>query len=771
MDSSNQKATGANTPSWAPWLLALTTFLSAFLLFQVQPLISKVILPWFGGGPAVWTACMLFFQVVLFLGYAYAHASTNLLPPKLAGGVHVLILAAACVMLPIIPSAQWKPVTSEAPVKQIALLLAVCVGLPYFVLSSTAPLTQVWYARLVGGKTPYRLYALSNFGSLLALLSYPLVVEPLFGVRMQGLSWSSGFVLFALTCAVCASVAAWRAEIKPSSPSTNTNTAESSDHLANEAPLRWIDIGLWIALPALASAILLAGTNVLCQDVASFPLLWVLPLSIYLVTFILCFDSDKWYKRIPFMLACAVLSWIYILHWEVGWGESMSQRLLIQIGFHVSLLFCAAMMCHGELARLRPAPKYLTGYFLAMSAGGALGGLAIALYAPNFLKDYTELAYCMLALWLLAFIVLAADRRTALTGVRGYWVWTVLLSLVVTMASVLFLPLPELGIKRLATRRNFYGVLKVNEVKGYDEPDNCLRHLLIHGRIEHGVQFLDPIRRYVPCYYYAAATPVGPAILNANKPEGLLYGVVGLGTGTMATYCGPKDKLRYYEIDQQIVDIAKDPKLFTYLADARGDVTIVMGDARLSLEKEANDPLLPKLDLLALDAFSSDSIPVHLLTREAMEIYFRRLKSDGVLAVHISNGYLQLERVLQSHAKAMGLSGIHGRGVFLVDPERQVSAGDVRGMISSDWVMLAKDANILKTLKIPGTPLEERPSVKNPVEWTDDYSNIVSIFRFGNAGIDIMTDEKVLAAQTIQKETVHYFIRPGSTPTPSANTP
>ena len=762
----SNKQSSPNVPTWAPWLLAATTFLSAFLLFQVQPLISKVILPWFGGGPAVWTACMLFFQVVLFLGYAYAHGSTLLLHPRTAGALHVLILIAACLLLPIIPSAEWKPTGSDEPVKQIALLLGVCVGLPYFVLSSTAPLTQVWYSRLVGGQTPYRLYALSNFGSLLALLSYPLIVEPSLGVKMQGWTWSAGFAVFAATCAVCASVASWRT----ATPNALGKAAESEVKTGSkeEKKPRWIDVLLWIALPALASAVLLAGTNVLCQDVASFPLLWVLPLSIYLITFILCFDSDQWYRRWLFMIACAVLSWVYVVHWEIGWSESMVNRLLTQVAFHSCLVFCASMFCHGELARLRPSPRYLTGYFLAISAGGAVGGLLVGLAAPNFLKEYTELGYAMLILWVLGMIVLWTDEKSPVREGRHYWTWAVLGSLTVTMAAVLFFPLPEFGMKRLTTRRNFYGVLKVSEVRELDEPENCLRHVLVHGRIEHGVQFLDPSRRYTPVYYYAFATPVGPAVTNSRRSDGVDLGVVGLGTGTMATYCGPGDRLRYYEIDQQIVDIAKDPSLFTYLQDCRGDLEIVMGDARLTLEKEANDPALPRLDVLVLDAFSSDSIPVHLLTREAMEMYFRRLGPDGLLAVHISNSYLELERVLQSHAKAMGLAGRQKRGIYLVYPERTASR-DTRGIVSSDWVILARSNEVLDRLQIPGVPLEKRPSAAEPVLWTDDYSNIVSVFRLGKRGVDQLEESAINAAKVIQSESAKLFARPEtfSSTTPS----
>lgn len=671
---------------------ALTVFLSAFLLFQVQPLIGKFILPWFGGAPGVWMACLLFFQVMLLAGYAYAHLVVSRLSPRTQAWLHAaLLLAVVVVTLPIIPSERWKPPDPLNPSGRIILLLALTIGLPYFALATTAPLLQAWVARLDPRVAPYRLYALSNSASILALVSYPFVIEPLLSRRDQAWAWSGMFVLFAVGCAYCAMRASRAA------PLVET-TGDAEDALPSV--LRRV---LWIALPACASALLLGTTNTLTQDVAPVPFLWVLPLTLYLLTFVLAFDHPRWYSRRiygPLMIVSAG-AMLWAMYQPLG-EISLPRMLVIYSGG----LFIACMMCHGELARLRPHPRRLTAYYLAIAAGGALGGLFVSILAPMLFTRYLEFGISLFACCALILVIVATDERSWLRDLRPPVVWVGLICGMLTMGYLVWANEPaEKGWTLVDRMRNFYGVLRVFETAPEANPRVRLRALR-HGRTTHGVQALNESLRRKPMSYYGPRSGVGQAMQQLESRPNRHIGVLGLGVGSISALTRPGDRIRFYEIDPNVLHLAQTK--FTYLADSPAKVDVVLGDGRLSLEREPPQ----QFDLLALDAFSSDAIPVHLLTKEAFAIYRDHVKPDGVFAIHISNRYLDLRPVVAGLAEEFDLR------VMFITPDFKP---DEDGEYASTWAILSPSS------KLP-------PPDKDQVLWTDDHVNLLRVMKRGKSG-------------------------------------
>ncbi|HYD84672.1 MAG TPA: fused MFS/spermidine synthase, partial [Opitutus sp.] len=725
---------------------ALTIFLGAFLLFAVQPLLGKYILPWFGGSPGVWTTCMLFFQTLLLGGYLYAHLSATRLAPRRQVWLHLALIAVAIALLPIIPGEHWRPRGDENPVSRILLLLGASVGLPYFVLSATGPLMQHWFSQAQPGRSPYRLYALSNAGSLLALLGYPFVFERAFSRQELSIYWSLGLAAFALACGWCA----WRVwKSTPAFVSANatpTTAADDDPALAPTSAPRVppLDRLLWFSLACIASILLLATTNKLSQDIAVVPFLWVLPLSLYLLTFILCFDHPRWYSRGLFagLFALGALIDIHLLF--AGHNAPLPQQV---IGY-ATTLFAGCMLCHGELFRLRPAPARITSFYLHIAAGGAVGGFLVAVVAPLVFDRYLELH---LGLWLLSYFVgvLAFRHRSrslafgtgagAFASVlvlpildalaakpddlsletllqlqeffREHWTFIVFLAVAFLIGAIgrrgwirewdlrvgnfLMLFSVGLGILLIAqvrhdsrdavlTSRDFYGVLKIFE-HNQDQPEFRYK-TLVHGVTSHGLQFSnDPMAAW-PTTYYGEASGVGLVIsqLPPQRPHHL--GLVGLGTGTVAIYGRGGDRVRIYEIDPAVERLARTE--FTYLARSPAKVDVILGDARLSMERELERGESQQFDVLALDAFSSDAIPVHLLTKEAFAIYLRHLKPGGVIAVHTSNRYLDLQPVVENLGRHLGLAS--------------VTVGDSPSdkewwIFRSTWVLLSSNAAALES--------------------------------------------------------------------------
>jgi predicted small integral membrane protein len=607
--------------------------------------------------------------------------------------LHCILLAACLAVLPLAPSAAWKPAGGDDPTWLILGLLATSVGLPYFMLSTTSPLLQAWYARTYTGAMPYRLFALSNFGSLLALLSYPLLVEPWLTTRWQTWTWSACFALFALLCGMLAWKAAGHA------PNAHAESSGQSD-----APGTGLK-AWWVALACCASTLLLAFTSHLSLNIAPIPFLWVLPLALYLASFIVCFESPHWYRRDVFIpLVVAGLAGVcYTL-----WPGQHHRPLWLLLPLYALTLFSACMVCHGELARSKPHPAHLTGFYLMLALGGALGGILVGLLAPRLFDDLYELPLSLFALALLLCAALYRDRQSILYGRVSLPARAVFTVLVAALASVLIWEYTNQAGTSRAAMRNFYAVLKVGDSGSGEEGVRELKH----GTILHGNQFLSPERRAWPTTYYGPLSGVGLAIKAAGAEGPARIGVVGLGAGTLASYGRPGDVMRFYEINPQVVEIARSE--FSFLQDSKARIEIAMGDARLSLAGEAAQ----QFDVLALDAFSSDSIPVHLLTLEALRIYVHHLKAGGILAIHISNRYLGLMPVVAEGARVLGLETLRVNN----------DEDEGRGVSSSDWVLLSASPDVFKTEEMQqyAAPAEPGTSMR---AWTDDYSGVYGILK------------------------------------------
>jgi len=680
-------------------LYALTIFTSAFLLFLVQPIMAKQVLPWFGGSAAVWTVCMVFFQFLLLFGYAYSDFTTRKMTPRNQLILHAVLLTLSLISLPIIPDATWKPAGDEDPTWRILGLLAFTIGLPYFLLSTTGPLVQAWFARAHSSGTVYRLFALSNFASLLALISYPFAVEPWVTTRVQSFGWSAGYVVFVVVC-ICAGVYSLRAHTAALSEAITQKVDDSP-------PPTWAQYGLWLLLSAMGSFMLLAVTNHITHDVASVPFLWLLPLTIYLITFILCFEGRGWYKRIyfigPLIVVVCALAWF--MHEEGGIMDFKVAVPLFSVG-----LFVMCMFFHGELAAMKPAPRYLTTFFLMVSLGGALGGVVVGFIAPKFFNTYYEFGIglvftLLLAAWLalsnVAHSQLARLVPMALlmaTGFTGFHVYHYIHALS--------------NDARLMSR-NFYGTLRVKDT-GPDTSETAMRRLM-HGVIMHGEQYLHKDKRGRITTYYTESSGVGLAVKYFQASGATRVGVVGLGTGTIAGYGRKGDVTRFYEINPQVIEIAR--RDFNYISDSierKGQVDTVLGDARLTMEREAPQ----QYDVLAIDAFSSDAIPVHLITKEAMAIYLKHIKPDtGVVAFHVTNRFLKLAPVVEQIAKTYDLQ------VALVSDDD--TGGDAS---RTDWVLVTRNKKLLADKKIKENTSEISPIPRLRL-WTDDFNNLVQILK------------------------------------------
>lgn len=694
-------------PSASTPLFAAAIGLGAFLLFLVQFILGKQLLPWFGGAPAVWTTCMLFFQVLLLGGYAYAHLLSERFSPRRQRDIHLAALALALLLLlarafvwpsPLTASEAWKPAPEASPILGILGLLSFTVGLPFLVLAATGPLLQSWFARVHPGASPYRLYALSNLGSLLGLLSYPFAIEPALPIAGQGWAWSAGFLAFALVCAGCAA----RAGEAPKLTGPEGQVAKTSPPGAGRRLM-------WFGLSSVASVMLLATTSQISQEVAVIPFLWMLPLAIYLLTFILCFEYERTYVRalwIPLLVlgaagaAGALIAGVHI-------------KMLYQLGLYLLALLAYCMVCHGEIVRLKPDPRYLTGFYLTVSAGGAMGGIFTGVVAPLVFRDFWELPLALLVGFLLAMLVLHQHAwpkhrgRRRLAGVGAVLTSAALL-------GALIHHIREQSEDNDIVTRNFFGVLRV------DAAVNSAGEVytrLLHGRITHGFQYRDPTLAGLPTSYYGPGSGVGLAIRahpRRARSARLHIGVVGLGTGTIASHARAGDRVRFYEINPAVVALSQSvTPVFTYLQRCAGEVAVVVGDARIALEREAPQGF----DVLAIDAFSSDSIPAHLLTIEAVELYLRHLRAGGVLAIHISNRYLDLEPVVRGIAETLGLYV----GLVVDDEDNET-------VYSSDWMIVARDAVDLGSALFDAMQPALEPEAAYP-RWTDAYSNLLQVLK------------------------------------------
>jgi hypothetical protein len=666
---------------------------------------GKFILPRFGGGPSVWSTSLLAFQIFLLVGYAYAALLCARFSPKLQGRIHLSLLAASAAMIvlltvlwrsPILPA--WAPGLPGGtnPIWQIALLLTSAVGLPCALLSSTSPLLQKWWSS--SGATPYRWYALSNLGSMLGLLTYPLVVERVLTLSPQAWVWTAGYAAFLSAAGVCG-VWQMRSVEKPIPV-----VARKKAKKAPKAKPRL----LWLGLAACASTMLLATTNLICQNVAVVPLLWVIPLSLYLLSFIVCFDHARWYRREVFHPLYFVLA---LLALRTMPGNEDPEASIIQLlVIYCLTLLAVCMVCHGELARLKPEPRHLTSFYLMISLGGALGSAFVVLLAPIIFDRFWEFQIALLGCGVLLAAALIQDR--------GSWFYRMRYRRTVVPAGALLMVAGAFYFtsKMLAQRphgdiiwreRNFFGIKTVYE-------DSRPERLLHHGRTLHGLQSLDPRLTNGATTYYRLQSGVGLLLRNYPRPQeqaGLRVGVIGMGVGTVALYGKNGDYYCFYEIDPAIASLSQgDHPLFTYIKSSRARVEVVLGDARITMQEEASRGDLQNFDVLVVDAFRGDAIPVHLLTREAMRLYLQQMRGPrSVIAFHISNSSLDLRPVMAALASDYHLANI-----------------EVSQEGASDWVLLSPDPEMLRIngLATSGQRVEVNRSIK---EWTDDYSNLLEL--------------------------------------------
>lgn len=667
-------------------------FLSAFLLFLIEPLLAKLILPWFGGSAAVWSTCLVFFQCALLLGYLYADVTSRRLTPAGQSYLHISLLLLSLLFLPVAPQPSWRPHEGSDPAWRILGLLTFSIGLPFILLSATSPLVQIWFARRRADGDPYHLFALSNTASLLALLGFPFVIEPHLASHKQVILWSALFAVFAALC----SIAAWLAH---RDPAPQLSIAHEQRRVAAPDPTRQGTMRerlLWLGLGACGSMLLLSITNKLLEDVAPVPLLWVLPLALYLLTFALAFSRRSFYSRalMARFLAVTLGSLGYAIYDPV-YTESVQVSVPV---FCIGLFLCC-LFCHGELALRRPVASQLTSFYLMVASGGALGAVFVGLVAPHIFRSIYELPLALILTALAAMAALWTEGRLA----RIFWAGAA-----VAMAFVLVRNLRDYGKDTVLRERSFYGALRVRQFTNWlKEP----YRVLYHGKIEHGAQYVNPPASLLATTYYGPDSGVGLALTHCCSAAKRV-GAIGLGAGTLAAYGTIRDSFRFYEINPQILGIANN--FFSYLRDSPAKIDVVMGDARLSLESEAPQ----NFDVLAVDAFSGDAIPVHLLTKEAFALYVRHLKPDGILAVHTSNTYLNLPPVVQLLADDAGYTA---QMIINDDNHRKL-------IDSSDWVLVTRNKHFLESVQTTVLigPISVPPHLRL---WTDDYNNLFQILR------------------------------------------
>lgn len=712
------------------------SFLASFLVFLVQPLIARMVLPRLGGSPMVWNTSLVFFQSGLLLGYGYTHLSSRTLSLRRQSLLHIGVLAAPLAVIPIaVPG--WNPPSSGSPAVWLLSLLAVSVGLPYVVVTTSSPLMQKWFSASGHPRShdPYFLYAAGNVGSLSALLGYPFLIEPRLALSDQSKLWAGMYLaLVALNVGLVIHLRLRGGASPASLPAADAAaaTAAPGHELDDRAPT-WRERARWLLLAMVPTSAMMGVSTYLTTDVASVPLLWVLPLAAYLLTFIVAFGQGRRPSRT--MLSFAVVAYVCFLAAIRGGAPGL---MVVHVGIHLLGLFAIALFCHGWLADTRPRPQHLTGFFLVVSVGGVLGGITNALVAPLVFNDITEYPLVLLGLLgglavanrqqlKLAHVGLFAGLAAVLTGavlaagplailvplVIAVWVFRnrvggAAIAAAVGLVAVMLLPTEQ----TLYKSRSFYGTLRVVERDGFRQ--------IVHGTTVHGQQRIsdDTADRPVPTGYYFDQSPPSRLYQLLEGDDRLDHqAMIGLGVGVLASYLETGQKLTYYELDPEVVRVAQDERWFDYLATTRGDVDIKVGDARLELESAPDD----QLGLLVVDAFSSDAIPVHLLTVEAIELYQRKLADDGLLLLHISNRHLDLEPVIAALAKETGLDARVYSLHLVKDPS------DPHAKLPSTWVVLGPDLG--PVLDAPEwKPLRAESGVD---AWTDDRSDLVSILNWG----------------------------------------
>ena len=717
------------------WIFGASILGSAFLIFLIQPMVAKRILPWFGGVPAVWMICLAFYQTTLFVGYAYAHALVRFVPSSGQAVIHAVLLLGAFALLPILPTRGWEAAEIEDPLWRIVTLLFSQIALPFLALSATGPLVQAWFARRWPDQSPYALYALSNAGSLFALLAFPFLLEPRFALTAVGGAWDSAFIVVGLGVATCGFLA------RGLRPVASPGASEAATRVEAEVEVNGRSVLIWVLYSATAVVLMMGVSNRLCLDVASVPFLWILPLGTYLITLILCFSSERMYSRSVWVVG-SVVSLVIGLVTKIPISSmntsvwTVLESVQFQVPFYTFLLFSFCMVLHGELYRWRPAPQRLTLFYLSTSGGGALGGLFVGLAAPFLFYDYHELEFgILLLLPCIAAAMIGAQPAPGQSDdgvihpprVRGGRFAA--LAAVLLIAGYAALSFAPKG-RTIWQERSFFGVMRVTE-RG--EGKSASR-ALVHGSTLHGVQFIDEKGRKIPTSYYGAATAIRGLFTSRSRESPIRVGVIGLGVGTIAAYGQDGDLFRFYEIDPAVGWVAGQDGHFHYLRESRAQVETRFGDARIALENAISRSERLAFDILILDAFSSDSIPTHLMTRESFELYRDTLAEGGVIAVHCTNRFLSLMPVVSRLGWEIGLPSVQ---IESMRAPRFQSKG-------ASWVFLSADVPALRAVvaaargfnRQKGLP-QNRLQVSWPSEadlgdvslWTDDHTDLFGALR------------------------------------------
>ncbi|MFK7825589.1 MAG: fused MFS/spermidine synthase [Oligoflexales bacterium] len=700
---------------------ALNIFLGAFLVFLVQPLIARYILPWFGGSRSVWSASMLFFQVGLLGGYAYAFGVSKFFKIDKQIWVHACLLILSAFWLPITPDGSLKPDVSSSPAADVLFLLLFTVGVPYAILSATGPLYQHWLAIWKPNKSPYVFYSLSNLGSLLGLLIYPFAVEPNLYLQSQTVLWSVFYSVF-IFISLCMLLALGLLKLK--NQEKTTDTIIKQEEKADETSYNKVcDLILWVSLSACGTALLLSTTDFMCQDLAVIPFFWIIPLCLYLLTFIITFAGDRFYLRwIWFPLLLLIMQPLFGLlkdHYNYDRGDLVTNVLIYIFG-----MFAAVMVCHGELFKLRPKADRLTLFYLMVSLGGAAGGFFITFIAPMIFSEYWEFPLSFIAclgLTALSFLRSSGFNISKSSALRENLPIAGFIGLLFLGQGILF-SIKFIDFRNtfsenvLAKYRNFYGVARVVE-----EGRRSKKHRfeLIHGHIDHGTQLQGKKKRKIATTYYSKISGVGTAILRHPKQltdKAMKVGIIGLGAGTLGAYVRDLDEYIFYEIDPNIEKLARTH--FTFLKHEKSPPKVVLGDGRTSLERELKDNGSLNFDVMVIDAFSGDAIPIHLLTLEAFKLYQNHLATGGVIAFHISNRHFNLEPLLYHTAKTLNMQAL------LID-SRSLKKLAIRG---ATWALLTNNKEFIED-KLVIKSLDSWDKWKNfdPIVWTDDYSSLVSL--------------------------------------------
>jgi spermidine synthase len=699
-------------------LFVATTFASAFLIFLVQPLVAKRIVPWFGGVPAVWSLCLAFYQTTLFAGYAYAYLLIARANPRVQLVLHAAAIAAAIYALPVLPSDAWRPDGGGDPSAQILAILLANVALPFFALAATGPLVAVWFSRRYPARSPYPLYAVSNLGSLVALVAYPFAVEPRLPLSITGRLWSGAFAATGAAVVACAWLSS-RSQAAAPDPAAEVATAAPRGRIA-----------LWVLLSACAVVLLMGITNYLCLDIASVPFLWIVPLATYLATLIACFGAPRVYRRVPFALLAATAygAESFVRKFELGAAtlDLFGGMVLFHVAQYVLLLLAACMMLHGELYRLRPPARSLTAFYLCTSGGGALGGLAVGLVAPRVFDGFYEMPIGLALAGVLVLLAFRDDTRGFLARGGPTWRWALVVPAVATAIGYAGMETFQHPPNVIHQERSFFGVLRI-EKRRTAAPQALPARVLVHGSTQHGMQVVG--NETTPTSYYGIHTGIGIALARPEPAQPARIGVIGLGTGTLATYGRAGDHIQFFEIDPAVVHLSRDAGYFTYLEQSKAEVEVVLGDGRISLARE-REQNAPRFDYLIVDAYSSDAVPLHLLTREAIALYLDSLQPDGLLAIHTSSRHFDLLPVLARLAEEAHLSAA---SIEALAAPKYFSGG-------ASWVFLARDAARIDALAKAGEQRRralgfqdsKRPAVRRATRaelasaplWTDDYSDL-----------------------------------------------